>query len=175
MLKSDEDIVEDIILKKGKNHQRILDVGCGDGEFLIEIAKKNKSAELWCTDLDVEDARNTIKEEDYSFRIKCIDAKAENIPLESHSFDFIYSARSLHEFSNPVKALKEIERVLTPDGEIIIIDWKRGADTGVKERYYKKEELLKFMKQAGFNSHNIKIKEVGRFNIISYSEGDLNG
>jgi len=173
MLTSDEDIVEDFILKKGKNHQRILDVGCGDGELLIEIAEKNKSAELWCTDLDVEDAKTNVKEEGYSSKIKCIDAKAENIPLENHSFDFIYSVRSLHHFSNPVKALKEIERLLTPDGEIIIIDWKKGADTGVRERYYRKEELVEFMEQAGFNTHNVKIKEVGRFNIISYSEGAI--
>ena len=169
MLKSDEDIVEDIILKKGKNHQKILDVGCDDGELLVEIAEKNKFAELWCTDLYVEDARTNVKEEGYSSRIKCIDAKAENIPLESQYLDFIYSVRSFHEFPNPVKALKEIKRLLTPDGETIIIDWKKGADTGVKEKYYGKEELKEFMEEAGFDEEKIRIEESGRFNIISYS------
>lgn len=162
-------MVEDFILKKGESHRKILDVGCGDGNLLIKIAKRNKFVELWCTDPYVEYARNNMMRKGYSSRIKCIDAKAEDIPLSNHSFDFVYSVRSLHEFSNPVKALKEIKRLLTPNGEIIIIDWKKGADTGVRERYYGKEELIEFMKRAGYDEHKISIEESGKFNILSYS------
>ena len=167
---NDEHMIEDFILKRGRDHQNILDVGCGDGELLIEIAKRNGIAELYCVDTSIEYARNNIERKGYGSRIKCVDAKAENIPLESHSFDFIFSVRSLHEFSNPVKVLKEIKRLLSLYGEVIIVDWKKGTNTGVEERYYGKEELKQFIKKSRFNVHNIKIEESGRFNIISYSE-----
>ena len=130
----DEDIVEDFILGIGENRKKILDVGCGDGQLLIKIAERNESAELCCVDSYLEHAKNNIKKKGYSSRIKCINTNAENIPLESHSFDLIYSVRSLHEFYDPVKALGEIKRMLTPDGEAIIIDWKREAETGVRGR-----------------------------------------
>lgn len=166
---SEEYIIEDLVLKNGENHQRILDVGCGDGELLIKVAERNKSAELCGVDPHAEYARNNIERKGHSHRIKCINAKAEDIALESRSFDFIYSVRSLHEFSNPVKALGEIKRLLAPDGEAIIIDWKREAKTGVRERYYGKGEIKEFMKRAGYNTHNITIKEMNIFNVILYS------
>ena len=167
---SDENMAEDFILKKTENHQRILDVGCGDAGLLIKIAKRNKSAELNCVDSEVEYARSNIEKGGYSHRIKCVDAKAERIPFKSHSFDFIYSLRSLHEFYDPVKVLGKIKRLLIPSGDIMIIDWKRGANTGVIERYYAEGEIKEFMKQAGYNVDNIKIEEVNRFNVVSYSE-----
>jgi len=165
---SDEHILEDFILKHGENHKKILDVGCGDGELLIELARRNSFSELWCVDIYIEDALNNIMRAGFSQRIKCVAAKAEDIPFESRFFDFIYSIRSLHEFYNPVKALKEIRRLLTPNGEMIIIDWKKGAYTGAFERYYGKGELRKFLEQAGIRLRNVKMKEIGRFNVLLY-------
>jgi ubiquinone/menaquinone biosynthesis C-methylase UbiE len=142
-----------------------LDVGCGDGE-LIELARRNSFSELRCINTYIEDALNNIMRRGFSQRIKCVAAKAEDIPFESRFFYFIYSIRSLHEFYNPVKALKEIRRLLNPNGEMIIIDWKKGAYTGAFETYYGKYELRKFLEQAGAHPRNVKMKEIGRFNLL---------
>jgi ubiquinone/menaquinone biosynthesis C-methylase UbiE len=162
--------VENFILKRGAKRKRILDVGCGDCGLLIKLAERNRLSELWCVDTYIERAAKNINRRGFSQRIKCVRAKAENIPLESHFFDFIYSFRSLHEFYSPARALKEIRRLLASKGELIIADWKKGAKTGVFERYYGKEELLKFLESAGYDLQYVKLKEIGRFNIILYSE-----
>jgi len=169
----DEHKVENFILKRGVKHKRTLDVGCGDGRLLIKLADRNRFSELWCVDTYIGDAVKNINRKGFNQRIKCLNAEAEDIPLESHFFDFIYSFRSLHEFHNPAIALKEIRRLLASNGEIIIVDWKKGAKTGVFERYYGKDELLKFLESAGYDLRCAKLKEIGRFNIILYSEKDF--
>ena len=162
--------VEIFILERGTRRKRILDVGCGDCGLLIKLAEGNLLSELWCVDTYIERAVKNIDRRGLSQRIKCVCAKAESIPLESHFFDFVYSFRSLHEFYNPVRALKEVRRLLVSKGELIIADWKKEAKTGVFERYYGKEQLLKFLESAGYNLQYVKLKEIGSFNVILYSE-----
>lgn len=51
-----------------------------------------------------------------------INANAESIPLESDFFDIIICTNSFHHYFDPVKALKEMRRLLKPGGKTFILD-----------------------------------------------------
>jgi len=48
-------------------------------------------------------------------------------PFADDSFDFIYCSAAFKNFSEPVKALDEMHRVLRPGGEAVIVDLRKDA------------------------------------------------
>ena len=85
-------------------------------------------------------------------------ADAYNLPFKSNSFPFVFIYETLHHFPDPGPVLKEIDRVLTPDGVCLI-----GADP-VKQKFQLAlwrrpnklrpwEKFLKFILVLPFISH----------------------
>jgi ubiquinone/menaquinone biosynthesis C-methylase UbiE len=50
--------------------------------------------------------------------------KAEQMPFRAGRFDLVVSLLSLHHFSNPLEALREMARVTSQGGKVIVADWK---------------------------------------------------
>ena len=124
-----------------KNREKVLEIGCGIGDFVRFLASKG----LDVTGIDPY-AENQ-SEKGYHIRR----AYAEELPFEDESFDAVVSVRTLHH-TDAKRTLKEAYRVLKNDGMICISDWKKGADTGIKEEYFSPEELRKMLMEAGFNN-----------------------
>jgi ubiquinone/menaquinone biosynthesis C-methylase UbiE len=53
----------------------------------------------------------------------------DEIPLENESIDLLITVNTLHEFSDKKKTIEEIRRVLKPEGQAVIINFKK-EDTG---------------------------------------------
>lgn len=92
-------------------------------------------------------------------------AVAEVLPFRSHSFDWVTCRNGVHHFSSPADGLGEIQRVLKPDGRLLIAEpvapddstkplWKTLIalkDLGRHpEFYYTSEELVEFLRTSGF-------------------------
>jgi ubiquinone/menaquinone biosynthesis C-methylase UbiE len=100
---------------------RVLDVGCGTGELLSRIAAKYPQARLAGMDpvpemLDV--ARRKL-----SPAVDLRLAWANKLPWPDGSFDVVVSCNMFHYITKPVEAVREMERVLVPGGQIVITDW----------------------------------------------------
>lgn len=99
-----------------------LDVGSGGGYLGLSLAK--------ITDLDfifldispqaLEKAERHIAEDDLKARAKTLLADVHSIPLADGSVDLIISRGSIPFWKDPVKALKEIYRVLAPGGKTYV-------------------------------------------------------
>jgi ubiquinone/menaquinone biosynthesis C-methylase UbiE len=116
--------------KGGANTARLLDLGCGTGEFLRE-AKRNYPR-LSVTGLDLSAPYLKVAERrlaDWS-RIDLVEAPAEAIPAPDASFDIVTALYLFHELPGRVRraVAAEIRRVLRPGGTLILVDSLQTGD-----------------------------------------------
>lgn len=97
---------------KIKLGSKVLDVGCGSGDFLNAFVR----AGLQGYGVDFSDAAISNCQDSV---IRIVDLENERIPFEDNSFDLIFSKSVLEHFHNPEIPIKEMYRVLKPDGLII--------------------------------------------------------
>jgi ubiquinone/menaquinone biosynthesis C-methylase UbiE len=99
-----------------------LDVACGPGRLTMAFANHAKQA----TGLDVtENLLNIARAEAAKLAIPNIvfaQGSALDIPFDNGTFDTVSCRAAFHHFAEPEQVLKEMARVLKPDGEMIIAD-----------------------------------------------------
>lgn len=99
-----------------KKHERILDVGCGTGRLTKKIAAHCKSI------IGVDVASSALKIARKGAPANCTFRKmsAESLNFPNGSFDAVVSVETVEHVLRPKKMLKEILRVLKPNGRLAI-------------------------------------------------------
>ncbi|SRR5579872_2514090 len=105
----------------------VLEVAPGPGYFAIELAKL---ASYRITGLDISHTFVEIAHKNASEAGVEVDFRhgnASNMPFDDKSFDFLLCRAAFKNFSEPVRALREMYRVLKPGGRALIIDLRKDA------------------------------------------------
>ena len=113
---------------------QVLEVAPGPGFLSIELAKRG--LQVRAVDISktfVELARRNAAAEGVDARFELGNAAA--LPVEDASVDFVVCRAAFKNFTEPVKALAEIKRVLRPGGKALLIDMRRDASTAEVKRY----------------------------------------
>jgi len=99
----------DVLEKKGK----VLEVGCGEGQFVRAIKKYDSSLDCYGSDV----SQNAIdKAKNYNDGVKYFISEENILPFEDSLFDAVLIYDVLEHVKNPEIILKEISRVLKKDG-----------------------------------------------------------
>jgi len=101
--------------------QRILDVACGDGIFCLELAKRGALVEgIDFSFSAIERAKWRVEKLGLSSRVGLAVCSAAQMPYEVDFFHQAVCNCVLEHISDDVAVLKEINRVLKPDGTLIV-------------------------------------------------------
>ncbi|MEO5947350.1 MAG: class I SAM-dependent methyltransferase [Chitinophagaceae bacterium] len=161
-------------------NKRILDIACGEGYGVNLLSKKAKH--VLGIDIDastIRQAQNKYTANNIEFRVGSI----LNIPSEDNSFDVITCFETLEHVEKHEMLIKELKRVLTPEGLLIISTPEKGNNSKSyisKNPYHKKElnkielnnllsyyfNYLKFYSQSSFIASHIEDKSNADFKII---------
>jgi ubiquinone/menaquinone biosynthesis C-methylase UbiE len=137
-----------------KPHFVAADLGCGSGFFTIPLAKKVEK--VYAIDVQkemLELLEQKIRKQKIE-NIQLLLSKQNEIPLENESVEFLISVNTLHEFSDREKMIKEIQRVLKPEGKALIVDFKKeetdfGPPVSIR---VSKEQAISLFEKRGFKT-----------------------
>ena len=112
----------------------LLEVAPGPGFLSIELAKRG--LQVRAVDISktfVEIARRNATAEGVTVRFQLGNASA--LPIDDESVDFVACRAAFKNFTEPVKALAEMRRVLRPGGHAMLIDMRRDVSVRELQRY----------------------------------------
>lgn len=117
--------------------KNVLDIATGTGDLAINLSKTNAEKIIG---LDIsagmlEVGKQKIAKRNLDQKIEMILGDSENLPFEDNTFDAITVAFGVRNFENLEKGLKEILRVLKPNGIFVILETSVPTKTPFKQGY----------------------------------------
>lgn len=107
---------------------RVLDVGCGGGQFAIKLAGRFPDARVVGLDLSPEQvARARSRGASLRDRVTFVEGTAIALPFAAAEFDLVYSLGSLKHWPDRKRGLRECARVLAPGGRLWVLEGDRGC------------------------------------------------
>lgn len=96
--------------------QTILDIGCGPGPFLLQLAQRYPNAEIIGLDLAVSMLTLAQARQTPTHQWQVVNADMHHIPYANNQFDLIVSNQALHWSQSLPQILGEWQRILRPQG-----------------------------------------------------------
>lgn len=130
-----------------QNHTH-LDLATGTGDFAFEVAKNDYVKKIVGLDISTEMIKfANIKNQKNinSNKIEFIVGDAEKLPFEDSSLDSVSISFGIRNFGNQEQSLKDIHRVLKPNGQLIILEFAKNKTPiiGILFNFYFKYVLPK--------------------------------
>ena len=129
----------DFLLKNRTSTDRVLDIATGTGDFAILAAQKLHPQRIVGCDISegmMQIGREKVAKLRLSDIITFQNEDCAKMSFETNSFDAVISAFALRNFQNLDECLKEMHRVLAPDGHLSVVDLCTPVSFPMKQLFY---------------------------------------
>jgi ubiquinone/menaquinone biosynthesis C-methylase UbiE len=147
----------DLALACANEPKRVLDVGCGTGLLLRQLARRlPDAAEL--TGVDAAAGMIEAASVGPDQRLRYLQGTAERLPFEDSTYDLVISTTSFDHWTDQAAGLAECRRVLAPGGLFVLADLFSLALLptlligGRRDRARTRLRATKLLAAAGFRS-----------------------
>ncbi|MCH2171266.1 metalloregulator ArsR/SmtB family transcription factor [Myxococcota bacterium] len=144
---------------------RVLDLGTGTGILAIEMARLGVHVVAVDHSTRMLDATRAKLSEDPELHVELRRGDANSLPLSDGEVDAAVAHRVLHYLPSPAEAIREMARVVSPGGTIVIVDfvqhsmeWMR-QELGVTWLGFDLEEIDEWLEEAGFERRRVETQE----------------
>jgi ubiquinone/menaquinone biosynthesis C-methylase UbiE len=149
---------------------KVLEIAPGPGFLSIELAR---SANFNVTALEISRTFIEIAQENARKANVSVDFRHGNasaMPFEDKTFDFIICVAAFKNFTEPVDAIREMYRVLRPNGTACIVDLRRDVPVEKIDKHIKDD-----LHMSGFNAFITKL--VFRTTLLknAYTKAEIEG
>lgn len=100
-----------------RNAERILDLGCGDGNVTIRIAEACCAKEVFGVDVDDQALQQAQRK---GMTVVKADLNVDKLPFQANYFDLVIMAEVIEHLLDPDHALQQVQRVLKPGGYLLL-------------------------------------------------------
>jgi demethylmenaquinone methyltransferase/2-methoxy-6-polyprenyl-1,4-benzoquinol methylase len=125
------------IISHSYKSPNILDVATGTGDLAIAAMKLNPAK---ITGIDIsrkmlEIGKEKVEKKGFTGKIDLIQGDSEKIPFINNTFDVAMVAFGVRNFSDPVKGLSEMNRVIRNGGMIMVLEFSKPKGFPIKPLY----------------------------------------
>ncbi len=164
---------------EAKSNMKILDIGCGGGMGIKKWLELSKHSKVIGLDYSSESVKKSMKKNKKAVeqgRCEVIEGSVMNLPFKENEFDFVSAFDTVHFWPDMMKSFKNVNRVLKPGGQFLIVNEASFLDKRSKKweriidgmRIYTEKELIFFLEEAGFRIRLSKTKgKLGWLTIIA--------
>jgi demethylmenaquinone methyltransferase/2-methoxy-6-polyprenyl-1,4-benzoquinol methylase len=119
--------------------RKILDVATGTGDVAIAIAQAMPVEKIIGLDIAshmLSIGKQKIAKKNLVDQIEFIEGDSENLPFANNTFDAATVAFGVRNFENTAQGLKELWRVLSPGGTLVVLEFSKPKRFPFKQLYH---------------------------------------